>query len=408
MDLSSVLQTRVLIIGAGPAGLSFGYSYSQLRKDFIIIDMGRSLDQRNRNDGFDCVAGLGGAGLFSDGKFSFFPSGTNIWKLTNQDLLKKAYGDLTTLFKDSIDFEVPNFPDCKEKAELGPNKTFELKEYPSFYISLQDRKKLVEDIMKRVGSNIRLGWQVLDWESKEGKYYVRIQANETVKVIVCEYIILAGGRFHPLLVKNVPKVFKRYEYGVRLVGENSEFESLIDPNKSLIDPKWIFKPSSDIEFRTFCVCKDGEYTQSDFMGITSYSGRADIPPSGITNFGLTLRLKKKLEGFEKVLECKPFEMKLSDLFNDSKMLSEKFGTKLSEMYLQGMSEFLKDFKLDAEKLKIIGPSIEGVGEYPAINENLQVSREKIFAIGDCSGIFRGIIPSMISGHFVGLYLTKEQ
>src|SRR5690349_16328525 len=127
MDLSLVLETRVLVIGAGPAGLSFGYSYGQLRKDFIIVDMGSSLDQRDRNDSFDCVAGLGGAGLFSDGKFSFFPSGTNIWKLTNQDLLQRAYGDLKALFKDSIDFDVPNFPDQSETLESKPNKVFELK-----------------------------------------------------------------------------------------------------------------------------------------------------------------------------------------------------------------------------------------------------------------------------------------
>ena len=41
--------------------------------------------------------------------------------------------------------------------------------------------------------------------------------------------------------------------------------------------------------------KDGEYIQSDFFGYKSYSGRADIPPSGITNFGLTVRLKESME-----------------------------------------------------------------------------------------------------------------
>ena len=54
-----------------------------MNKEFLIIEKGKSISNRDRNDKFDAVAGVGGAGLFSDGKFSFFPSGTNIWKYPN-------------------------------------------------------------------------------------------------------------------------------------------------------------------------------------------------------------------------------------------------------------------------------------------------------------------------------------
>ena len=45
--------------------------------------MGKACEERDRYNSKDCISGVGGAGLFSDGKFSFFPSGQNVWKLQN-------------------------------------------------------------------------------------------------------------------------------------------------------------------------------------------------------------------------------------------------------------------------------------------------------------------------------------
>jgi len=143
------------------------------------------------------------------------------------------------------------------------------------------------------------------------------------------------------------------------------------------------------------------------MGISSYSRRADIPPTGITNFGLTVRLKKKLDvEFDRILRCNAFEMPLDEILENPLLLEEKYGKELTDIYLKGLIEFLSDFKLNPKNLKVIGPSIEGVGEYPKIDEHLKVERENIFVVGDCSGIFRGIIPSMLSGHFIGIALGK--
>jgi hypothetical protein len=41
--------------------------------------MGKILKCRKRDDIFDCYSGEGGAGFYSDGKFSFFPSGHKVW-----------------------------------------------------------------------------------------------------------------------------------------------------------------------------------------------------------------------------------------------------------------------------------------------------------------------------------------
>jgi len=76
------MECDFLIVGAGPAGLACAQS---LRVTFpaaktIVIDSGKSVRHRDHENAVDIACGVGGAGLYSDGKFSFFPSGTDIWR----------------------------------------------------------------------------------------------------------------------------------------------------------------------------------------------------------------------------------------------------------------------------------------------------------------------------------------
>ena len=408
LNLKSPLKTKILIIGAGPAGLSFASRFSTYSKDFLIVDMGSEIDLRLRDDSFDCIAGVGGAGLFSDGKFSFFPSGTAVWTLPEEEILKESYEYLEGLFRKAIDVEIPEFPDQGEIAKLTANTSYELKKYPCFYIPLEKRKELIRYMIEKI-PKLLCNHKVLTWEKVHGQYLVHLENTKTQEKIdvLCDKIVLAGGRFHPLFHDNIPKIFKRYEYGLRLVGPNEEF-SKVTTQEEILDPKWMYRPSSGLEFRTFCMCKDGEYVCSDFMGIRSYSGRADIPATGSTNFGLTSRIKvENDEDFEKVLKCGPFEIGLESVVGDPRILKKIFGEKLGEIYMEGLLKFIENFKLEVGNLKVIGPSIEGIGRYPKINENLQVEGENIFVIGDSSGIFRGIIPGMISGIYIANYCSMN-
>ena len=131
----------------------------------------------------------------------------------------------------------------------------------------------------------------------------------------------------------------------------------------------------------------------------------------MTNFGLTMRLKAEnieQKEFERILKCEPFELEVSKYLENPQILNDKYGKVLAARYEQGLKKFINDFNLDTSELKLIGPSIEGVGEYPEIDFDLKVKNEDIYAIGDCSGIFRGIIPSMLSGHYLALKLEDNK
>ena len=99
----------VIIIGCGPSGLMAGYSLEMSKKNinYKIIEMGKSLDERDHNNCDDLTNGIGGAGLFSDGKFSWYPAGEKLWKY-DYNLLKESYSDVENLIK-SLDIEVPKF-----------------------------------------------------------------------------------------------------------------------------------------------------------------------------------------------------------------------------------------------------------------------------------------------------------
>ncbi|MCB1135931.1 MAG: hypothetical protein KDK78_06665, partial [Chlamydiia bacterium] len=80
-----------LTVGAGPAGLAFASTIKH--PNSLVIDLGKLAPLRDRNHSVDCAHGYGGAGLFSDGKFSFYPSGSGLWKCKGNEL-RMAYRHL--------------------------------------------------------------------------------------------------------------------------------------------------------------------------------------------------------------------------------------------------------------------------------------------------------------------------
>ena len=58
----------VIIIGGGVSGLSAAYALIQKGQRVLDVDRGRHIYERQRTDMFDVANGIGGAGLFSDGK----------------------------------------------------------------------------------------------------------------------------------------------------------------------------------------------------------------------------------------------------------------------------------------------------------------------------------------------------
>ena len=114
---------EILIIGAGPAGLAAASCCLNEGINFVIIEQGDLLQDREAGNPIDVNSGVGGAGLFSDGKLSYYPSGKSLWDLPDEDRLRTAYKWFHNIISDFSD----NFPDYPERFfDLGGKKNWQM------------------------------------------------------------------------------------------------------------------------------------------------------------------------------------------------------------------------------------------------------------------------------------------
>lgn len=99
----------IAIVGAGPAGLAAAQRLSNTGYRGVLIERGRSITGRAKDTEAKLTQGHGGAGLYSDGKFSFFPSASTLWSLPNRNSLQGAY-EWTCETLRSYGLDTPPFP----------------------------------------------------------------------------------------------------------------------------------------------------------------------------------------------------------------------------------------------------------------------------------------------------------
>lgn len=368
---------------------------------------------RDRNIPEDLVTGVGGAGPFSDGKFSWYPSATALWLLDDGRLLRQAYSWLASKLSGLLD--VPPFPESLRRTpnELGgiASQVVE-KNYDSAMIDLDTRLKLVSELVAPISSTLRLGWTVNSVDGNFGDLAVHVSdMSGHQHVIRPRSLVVAGGRFGNLsssLERVVPHVFRRYEVGVRIEMPGDQF---FLQHHDKLDPKLIWKDRDpDIEWRTFCTCRNGEVVGTSFHGLISYSGRSDGPPTAVSNVGLNLRLKSEPK------PDSPLRAEVDSLFSGA---VEPFKISLDE-FLQGevkligpeidtlLRSGIRHLPLQGQRgTEILGPTIEGTGYYPVLDGDLRVPGQRIWFAGDHTGIFRGLTAAFLSGYYAGAKAAAE-
>ena len=419
-----------VIVGAGPAGLAFAGALERVLGTcaFRIVDEGKPVHERKHDDANDLCCGAGGAGLFSDGKFSYFPAGTNVWKLC-YPLIERAHADLANVLRGSS--FVPAAPTEDEVRDYffsTEDHTWLLKKYPTLYMGLDERKRLIQQLVARVPeSNILMQHEMVHIQHQPSEdaehkwsHAVRVRnvqtGDETTLFTRC--VVLAGGRFMPLrlgLPDRLPGVFRRYEFGVRIEASAGNPVMIGDDEfRAVLDPKWRYKENDCVEFRTFCWCRNGETVQSKAGGMRTYSGRSDCEPTQRSNFGFLVRITDPdgavltHEDFDAIARAEPFYLALGDV--DDERLRTAFGQRVGRLLLDALAALVAKFPaLRSADTRVFGPAIEGVGLYPDIDHNLRVRHmANMYCIGDCTGTFRGIVPCMVSGYYLAHSLALGQ
>ena len=418
-------NVEILIIGAGPAGLAAAACSKTRNKSFIIAETGPRIEMRNHSDTNQLAHGVGGSGLYSDGKFSFYPSATTLWRLPDRKALSEGY-DWVCNHLSEFGMVTPVFPlECQDSGiSKQSNKDGEItsKKYPSFYLSLKQREQLTQKLEQACGASLVEDSTVteIQYDQSSSRFNCRLTSNKTERseTVSCRTIVFAGGRFGPVGLFSIfpatPKIFLRLEIGVRIQQPTPDFFLNSD---SQVDPKLILKGNDDFEYRTFCCCRNGEVVTIPTGGLRTVSGRGDCEESGYSNVGLNLRVEKESVGavmWEKVLKSlrleshrfpieEPWEsfidMQDKSTARPSSAITQFFGPEISNHLAQGLAVFQKSLSINYKSATLVAPTVEAVAFYPKIDENLKVLPYPVWVAGDSSGVFRGLTAALVSGYY---------
>lgn len=432
----NALDVDVLIIGAGPAGLAAAAGLRDVPVNVLVVDQGPPLSERDVEVSEHLTTGVGGAGLFSDGKFSFHPSATRLWDLEPVSDLRAAYLRMADALAGTA-VVVPELAlSGTATGESVPGGTgFRRKPYPSFYASVEERTRLTERLAV-VGNRSELFTRtraVLTTRSPDGRLTTTLdpmRSSGGISAVHSRALVLAGGRFgplsHPMDVEGFPYTFRRLEIGVRL--EQPERDFFLRPDPAL-DPKLILDHESGrYSWRTFCCCRNGKVIGTRFDGLATLSGRADCPPTGMSNVGFNLRVSDPRDAdrlWREILPrvrlfsrdhagslpwpaAEPLERLLDHRspLSDS-LLSRQLGDPATRLLLDGLRRLRVLAGDSMASATISGPTLEGVGYYPLIAADLKVQDLPIWVAGDTSGLFRGITAALVSGFFTARRIEQH-
>jgi uncharacterized protein len=412
----------VVIVGAGPAGLSANHALRNSSLRVLLLEEGTAAEARDRTKPIELLQGVGGAGLYSDGKHSFFPAATRLWTLDSVRL-HAALGDTVAILKQveaPIDAAIISQPSDEQTLQ---GSAWVKKNYPSVYLSIEQRLKMIE-ALQMGGVKVFQGRLVNAKRLPNNTIHVSVAAPVTASVgrnvarsIVTRNLILATGRFSPLFSRQwlpqlgVSFAFQRLEFGVRFEThhEHPLFE-MLQKNKCGVDAKLKFQLSPGVALRTFCTCRRGTVALGHTQGVESYSAHADIEHSDLSSIGLCVRITD--ESLAAHLSKGLYKTRATSFTLDEKtldlQLAKIFESDAAQLLGEAIRTFIDSFPAlrGNGAVKVYAPLIEGVSDYAVHDEALRIAPH-VFVAGDMTGSFRGLVASMVSARYVAGVVLDE-
>jgi len=416
---------KVLIVGAGPAGL-FAAKVLADSCDVTIIEQ---------------KSYIGGAGLYSDGKMNFHPQiGGNLLEFLSEENAFKILEEIKQTFKECGMKEVEN--DWEKLIELERRATTAgIKFIPirQNHVGSDYLPKVMNNFkinLEKKGVKFKLNTKVLDLDSKNGKIIVKTdKGNEEAN-----YIILAPGRVGSLwLIEMAKKLglgmrFSPVDIGVRVEVLNDVMKEIIHDYQCW-DPKFHIRTQHyDDDVRTFCVCPYGfvvkEFYEEDIFGVNGHSMKDK--KSNNCNFALLIRteLTQPLENTTEYGRSiakqtntlggsKPIIQRVRDLRMSRRSTWERIGKSYVEPTLKDVTpgdiSMAYPYRIVInvlEALDKLEKVIPGVGSDSTLlyapeikfysmrietNKMLQTAIPNIFVAGDGAGVSRGITIAAATG-----------
>jgi len=299
---------KVVIVGAGVAGINAATKLvdNNYKGQITIIDMGK--DPYNRLPE-EVMCGYAGAGLFSDGKYTYLSNsvGGHLTKYCGeekaQNLVDQGFETLKRFHPDSskIMFSSP----IKEPEFIKPH--FNLKMASTYHIGtnyLHELGKNWYDYLVEKGVHFEWETKVTDIDFKDQCVFT---ANRSYGDFDNYYDILLYGTgksgidiTQNLIDKyDLKKESKPIQLGVRMELPQKYTQKILDV---AYDFKLYQKPNNKISLRTFCTNANAAYVaEEETYGMKSYNGHSFKDESlrnNMNNFGILMEIKDIKDPFK--------------------------------------------------------------------------------------------------------------
>jgi len=283
----------VAIIGAGPAGLFAAYELCKKNLNIILLEGGKDIKERKR----EIMRGIGGAGLFSDGKLNLTPvhGKTNLLEFLP---LKKAIKLVDYVDNILVSFEEPqksytkNIEKANKLKEKANRLGISLLIMPQKHIGSDNLPNIIGkfvDFLRKNKVEIRAETEVKEIVVNKDKTF-NLEINNKNK-IKTRFVIACPGRYgHSWMAEQAKKLripikHRGIEVGVRI-------EVLAKIMKKITDiiwdpPLFIKSKITKDSVRTFCTNPNGFVVKEVYRGFNCVNGycRKD-KKSKNTNFAL--------------------------------------------------------------------------------------------------------------------------
>jgi len=267
---------EILIVGAGPAGLFSALILSEYQGvNVSIFDSGLPIDQRNHATPEDLVSGVGGAGLFSDGKLciDLHVGGYLNTVLTNSELNDITDKILGYVFKVMPELQFSRskhvqFQDYKKETQSG----FYTKNYPVLNIGTDRGKILIERLVSLLterGIHIESCTKVSSIKKIQNRFKVSTVKTGIDDTKYFDEVISALGKVGAEQQSDMCKSLGVMQsnnpmfMGVRLETNSDVISSLF---KSSSDPKIKVLLPDGSHIKTHCASNNGEVACASYNG----------------------------------------------------------------------------------------------------------------------------------------------
>ncbi|MCB9029497.1 MAG: hypothetical protein H6619_00460 [Deltaproteobacteria bacterium] len=461
----------VAIVGAGPAGLFTAYELALLSPNLsiAIIDIGKKSIKRKcplvnskicpTCDLCDIVHGVGGAGMYSDGKLSAFPAGSGLASTLGRTEYAQGLSDYVYgIFEKKFIGQAPKITKASTSGSRELNETLDsaglsLKTYDVMHVGsegIQEFCAELEQHLAQRGVTFLYKHQVKEVHQVDGYFEIEGTVGEMQFLYDAQSVVMATGKASGRFLRNlldqlnVAYSFNQIEMGVRV---EARADALTCFTSSHLDAKIKLRSDSE-EVRSFCMCTGGYLAKcfydsylpdNKICTISGYSLRDR--KSENSNFGILVRkafkehedpINAQLPFIEKINDLPGFTavQRLEDFFASrattmDQLLANSVKSTLDESAPVNLKEFLPDYVVRGiehfiRKLGKVSPHLahrdtllhapvwELCWDRVSTTSNLETSVEGFYVIGDALGVARGIIQGGMTGVVVARTIVSKR